>query len=213
MNTIRRYGLLPLGAFVCLVAGLTVAHGTQPPQKNQIPPNIKGTNPYHPPIVTVVKNDFDKAKGWRITWKSVGGEAPPFKKVQSIFSTVTGAVNSIDYLNGTGWHNTDNADMMLYFGDLSSTNKVSQLTQESGLKKTRFKLSGMTLADLENAAKNDPTKFTAVYTFGFDAAAEVKEDYKQGQIYVFKTDRNPAKYGAVRIVSMSPRIIEVVVQK
>jgi hypothetical protein len=217
MNTIRRFVLFPSFAGICLVALAAIGQGTPSAVGGGVKPpplKIKAANPYHPPIVTVIKKDFDEARGWRITWKSVAGSDPtPQNKVQSIFSTVTGAVNSVDYLNGVSAKNTDNADMMLYFGDLRSTHKVPQLTHKSGLKKTQFKLSGMKVADLEDAAKNDPNKFGVIYTLAFDAAGEVKENYKEGQIYVFKTDRTPAKYGAVRIVSMSPRIIEVVVQK
>jgi len=168
---------------------------------------------FNPPVVTVVKNDFAKAKGWRITWKGGSYNSLTADKVQSIFSTVTGAVNSVDFLNKTSWGNTNNADMMLYFGDIQSTKSVSQLTNSSGTKHTSFKLTGMKVADLENYAKNDPAKFGIVYSLAFDKAAEVKNDYKSGQIYAFKTDRTPARYGAVRIVAMNPRIIEVVVQK
>src|SRR5262249_35025836 len=106
-----------------------------------------------------------------------------------------------------------NADMQLYFGDIKAPTQVAKLTHQEHLRKTQFKLSAMTLAELEDAAKKDPTKFTAAFTLGFDQAAEVMDNYKKGQIYVFKPDRTPAKYGAVRIVATNPLTIEVVVQK
>lgn len=180
------------------------------------PKKIKAkTDPtFQPPVVTVVKKDFAKAKGWRISWKGGSYTSETVQKVPSIFSTITGAVHSIHFLNNTSWGNTDNADMQLYFGDLRSTSNLASLTQKSGLKKTTFKLSGMKVADLEEAATKDPAKFGVIYTLAFDAAAQVKKDYKAGQIYVFKTDRSPSRYGAIRIVSTgNPRIIEVVVQK
>lgn len=167
---------------------------------------------FKPPIVTVIKQEFPDARGWRIKWEGGSYTSETSQKVQSIFSTINGSVHSVHYLNNTSPGNTSNADMQLYFGDLKSTKQVSQLMNGT-TRKTSFKLSGMTVAQLEDAAKNDPSKFTAVYTFGFDVASEVKDDYKAGQIYVFKTDRMPAKYGAVRIVSLNPRVIEVVVQK
>ncbi|OUC15504.1 MAG: hypothetical protein B0A82_06035 [Alkalinema sp. CACIAM 70d] len=164
------------------------------------------------PVVNVTTQNFTNAKGWRITWTGGVISDTNWTKVQSIFSTVTGAVNSIQYLNNTSWGNTDNADFMLYFG-LKATSEVSQLTKANALKETHFKLSSMTVTDLANAAQNNPNIFGLVYELGFDQATTTKPNYQAGQIYVFKTDRNPAKYGAVRIVSMNPRTIEVVVQK
>lgn len=168
------------------------------------------------PIVTVIKNNFNNATGWRVTWKGGIITSENVHKVQSIFSTVTGAVNSVQYLNGTSWGTTDNADMQLYFGKLKATSKVSQLTNVSGLKETRFRLSTWNVATLEDAAKNNPLAFTAGYELGnFGAKVLETGNYSAGQIYLFKTDRPQPKYGAVRIVKFggSETIIEVVVQK
>jgi hypothetical protein len=163
------------------------------------------------PTVEVIKKDFANAKGWRLTWKGGVITDENATKVQSIFSTITGAVNSIDFLNNTSWGNTNNADFMLFNG-LKATSAISQLTQKTALHATTFKLTSMTVSDLENAAENNPNLFGLIYAWAFDAPTTTKS-YQAGQIYVFKTDRVPAKYGAVRIVSMNPRVIEVVVQK
>jgi hypothetical protein len=168
------------------------------------------------PIVTVIKNNFSQTTGWRITWS--GGVITPetAQKIQSIFSTITGAVNSVKYLNATSPANTDNADMQLFFGKLRATSEISQLSNVGSLKQTKFRLSTWNVATLEDAAKSNPLNFTAGYEFGFFGPKMLETGaYIGGQIYLFKTDRPTPKYGAVRIVQYggAESIIEVVVQK
>ena len=162
--------------------------------------------------MTVIKKDFPQAKGWCITWKGGKYDSSTADKVQSIFSTVTGAVNSVHFLNSTSPGNTDNADMMLYFGDLKSTKSITSLTHKSGLKRTSFKLTGMKVADLEEAAKNNPANFTAVYSLAFDKAAEVKDDYKMGADLRVQ-DGSQSRPLRCYPDCLDESIIEVVVQK
>lgn len=176
---------------------------------------ITGTpNPF--PTVTVIKANFSNATGWRITWKGGSYNAENVNKVPSIFSTINGSVHSVHYLNNTAWLNTDYADMQLYFGKLVATSKVPQLTKVNALKDTQFKLSNWNVATLEDVSKNNPNAFGLAFEFGFFGAAQTQTgNYSAGQVYLFKTDRIPAKYGAVRIVKTggAEKIIEVVVQK
>ncbi len=168
-----------------------------------------------PYIKKVIKKDFPGAKGWRVVWGGGTYTSENAHKVPSIFSTITGAVNSVHYLNNTSPQNTGNADMQIYFGNLKATSQINSLTYNNHTKKTRFKLSGMTVNDLQNAAENNPGLFGLIYEWDFDEPVGTLQtgNYQAGQIYTFKTDRIPAKYGAVRIVSTNPKTIEVVVQK
>lgn len=167
------------------------------------------------PIVTVIKNEFSGARGWRISWAGgILGDSTA-KNWRKIFSTVTGSVNSVNFLNATGVVNTDNADMSLW-GRLSATSKLGELNQVGVLKNTKFRLSTWNLATLENAAKVNPATFGVAFEFGFFGPVVTETaPYQTGQIYLFKTDRPQPKYGAVRIVKWggSETIIEVVVQK
>lgn len=168
------------------------------------------------PVVTVIKNNFNATTGWSVTWKGGIITSENVHQVQSIFSTVTGAVHSVQFLNASLWSNTDNADMQLFFGKLTATSKISQLTNVSALKATRFRLSTWDVATLEDAAKNNPLNFKVAYEFSSPESKVLETgNYSAGQIYLFKTDRPQAKYGAVRIVKTggSETIIEVVVQK
>jgi hypothetical protein len=167
------------------------------------------------PPVTVFKNNFNATTGWNVTWKAGSYSSDNVHEVQSIFSTITGAVHSVKFLNGD-WSDTDNADMELFFGKLTATSKVSKLTHVSGLKATRFVLSKWTVADLENAAKNNAQTFTLAYEISPPESRVLETgNYSAGQIYLFKTARAQPKYGAVRIVKTGgdEKIIEVVVQK
>lgn len=168
------------------------------------------------PVVTVIKNNFTGATGWRVTWKGGIITSSNANSVQTIFSTVTGAVNSVKYLNAVSPGNTDNADMQLYFGKLMATSEVDDLTHVAHVKDTRFRLSNWNVATLEDAAVTNPLNFGIAYELGaFGAKVLETGNYSAGQIYLFKTDRVPAKYGAVRIVKTggAEKIIEVVVQK
>ena len=168
------------------------------------------------PVVTVIKNNFSGATGWRVTWKGGIITSENADRVQSVFSTITGAVNSTEYLNAVSPGNTDNADMQLYFGKLKATSEVSDLTNVTELKETRFRLSTWNVATLEDAAVTNPQNFGIAYELGaFGSKVLETGNYSAGQIYLFKTDRVPVKYGAVRIVKTggAEKIIEVVVQK
>jgi hypothetical protein len=178
--------------------------------------DISGGQENSLPVVTIIKNNFNATTGWRLTWKGGSYGSDNVHKVQSIFSTVTGAVSSVHFLNGASWGTTDNADMQLYFGKLKATSTVSQLKHVSALKETRFRLSTWNVATLEDASKNNALAFTAGYELA-PLGTKVLEtgNYSAGQIYLFKTARPQPKYGAVRIVKSggSETIIEVVVQK
>jgi hypothetical protein len=117
-------------------------------------------------------------------------------------------------LNGTSPQNTSNADMWIYFG-LEATSEISALNYDNYTRKTRFKLSGMTVADLQNAAENNPALFALAYEWDLNEPTGSLEisGYQTEQIFTFKTDRSPTKYGAVRVVDESPLTVEVVVQK
>ena len=113
-------------------------HQIPVPDGGWIPKPTNGEIPY---VKRIVKRDFREAKGWRIIWGgNIGGEYNVSQKIPGIFSTVTGSVNSIQYLNNTNYKNTDNADMWL-FNNLKSTSETDGLTKTNYTKKTRFKLS------------------------------------------------------------------------
>jgi hypothetical protein len=193
-----------------------LSNNTTPLHQHTAIDGISSGNENTLPIVTVIKNNFAGTTGWRITWKGGSYSSETVHNVQSIFSTITGAVNSVNFLNAVSWGNTNNADMQLFFGKLKATAEVTQLVNETALKQTLFRLSNWNVAMLEDAAKNNPINFAVGFELGFfGPKVTVTGNYSAGQIYLFKTDRPQPKYGAVRIVKYggSESIIEVVVQK
>ncbi|MEM9675252.1 MAG: hypothetical protein ACFB15_28535 [Cyclobacteriaceae bacterium] len=168
-----------------------------------------------PTIKRITRQDFPDAIGWRISW--FGGNLHSnndFNKVPAIFSTVTGTVRSVNTLNNSSSQLTKDADMWLY-NNLKAPRKLFNLDHLNHAKRTRFKVSGMKVSDLQNAAQNQPGLFGIAYEWDLNEpnGKLVISSYKEGQIFSFKTDRTPAKYGAVRIVKKYPLILEVVVQK
>jgi hypothetical protein len=73
----------------------------------------------------------------------------------------------------------------------------------------------MTIAELQDAAENNPGKLALAYEWDLNEPTGALSigSYQAGQIFTFKTDRTPAKYGAIRIVDKMPLTVEVVVQK
>ncbi len=192
-------------------------------QPYQPPPVYKAPNPGGTRIgqPRVIKQAFPKATGWRIIWEDTGFDNDSWQKYPGIFSTINGSVHSVHYLNNTSWQNTDYADMYLLFEQVTSTTRP-ELVHPAHVKATEFKRSDMSVAELADYAENNPDMFQYLFENESYGVAEVqpieKESdypwYQPGEIYTFKTDRVPAKYGAVRIVELwSPTIIEVVVQK
>jgi hypothetical protein len=167
------------------------------------------------PIVTVVRQDFPAATGWRITSK--GGIYSPetAKDLQQFFSTITGAINSMNFLNGTSWSTTDNVDMSIW-GRLKATSTIPGFVHVSALKNTLFRLTNLNVATIKDTAMVNPAAFGLAFEYGnFGPKVNKTAPYAAGQIYLFKTARSVAKYGAIRVVKSggSEAIIEVIVQK
>ncbi|WPP50754.1 hypothetical protein [Catalinimonas niigatensis] len=213
-----------INSFIILIIsmGSILFFGCEDPMGDELSHRFSPTdeiisNPPHknlPFVKQVIKRDFDGAKGWRIVWGGGEWDVSDVQKIPSIFSTVTGSVNSVLYLNNTSPQNTDNADMSIYFS-LAATDQIGSLNYTTRTKKTLFKLSGMNVTDLQNAAENHPNLFTVAYEWDLNEpnGSLSMGNYQTGDIYSFKTDRAPAKYGAIRIVDKSPLTIEIVVQK
>jgi len=224
MKTLKNYFLYSLLLFVTAMPGCQQDElDTMRIQPSRLGPGYKAPNPggtrIEPP--QVIKEEFAHATGWRIIWEDTGFENETWQKYPGIFSTVNGSVHSINYLNNTSWQNTDNADMYLLFEQVTATTRP-ELTHQAHVKATEFKRSDMTVQQLADYAENDPDMFQYLFeneAYGVAEKQPIVEEsnysyYQPGDIYTFKTDRVPAKYGAIRIVELwSPSIIEVVVQK
>lgn len=196
---------------------------------NDKAPNPEDADTPLPPPPTVIREEFSQATGWRIEWDN-----PDWDKRDNylrFFSTVDGSLHSFNSLNSGDWQTTAKVDMELLFGWARAPSEFSSLVHDTHVRHTKFKPSDMTLEELIDYTENNPAMFQELYVnspnkekayqpFNYDAQGDDKILYKTGEIYLFKTDRFPTKYGAVRVVSAeniiqetSPRIIEVIIQK
>ena len=193
---------------------------------NSAPATLGGitTNGPSLPFPTIIKQTYvptntlfahTRCRAWRITWPTYPVGTNP-DLIPTMFSVTDGTPYSFNFLNNTGAANTYKTDFNLYHDNkLASVYDMwSELTHLAidkidwnKLEKTRFNKSKNTAAQVETWVKGRPELFELNWEDTIDTATEI-ENYQQGGIYLFKLE-NKKRYGGIRIVSMTPRIIEV----
>ncbi|MEM9674577.1 MAG: hypothetical protein ACFB15_07400 [Cyclobacteriaceae bacterium] len=180
------------------------------------------------PPAEVIRTEFSGATKWRITFND-----PKFElkwAYQRFFSTVDGSFRNLADLNSS-MKATSRVDMDFLFGYARSPHQYdNHLTYPEAAVMTKFKPSDMSAWDLAVATELNPTEFQTAFEsspfeavsfqpYNYDKYGDESSLYQDGDIFLFKTDRNPARYGAIRIVEASliyqgigPRIVEVIVQ-
>lgn len=133
-----------------------------------------------------------------------------------MFSLTNGTPYSFTFLNNTLPANTYKTNFSLYYDNNLET--VSGLWDElihthnagQNIETTRFKKTSYSATTIESWVKGRPDLFRIKWedTEGTIPANTKMEEYKQGDIYLFKL-MSQKRYGGIRIVSMTPRIIEV----
>jgi hypothetical protein len=122
--------------------------------------------------------------------------------------------------------------MVLLLGRIHSLKKAAPvLVHGASATATLFKRSGLSPIEFAVAVQNNPALFQQEFENSAYYPSEIEpnssssdsgdnEYYKSGQIYLFKTDRTPAVYGAIRIVDATnvytgtaPRVIQIVVHR
>ena len=235
MNLIKRYFLYTLLAFACVLAACeqedsdilngrinTVYKAPKGPEgPGEIPP---------PKPPRIIKQEFPQATAWRIIWEDRSYEFE--ESWPTYFNTTNGSLYSANFLNATSWQNTANVDMSLVEGRITSPSSEDYnylLKYVNRAKSTVFKRTGMSAGEFADFAQNDPGMFQSLfenepYTATdyqpnrMDPGHEYAGWYEAGDLYTFKIESDPPKYGAIRIVEFpvpaeEPIIIEVVVQK
>ncbi len=155
--------------------------------------------------------DF-RCRTWRITWPTYPAGTNP-NLIPTMFSVTNGTPYSFNFLNKTEAANTYKMDFNLYHNNnLASVYDMwSELIHvvDAGEKKEQayFTKSMHTAAQVETWVKGRPDLFKHYYDYTNDNTTEI-ENYQKGDIYLFELI-NKKRYGGVRIVSMTPRIIEV----
>jgi len=177
------------------------------------------------PPTSVVEEELDGAKRWLITFNDIDYDLHYLH--QRFFSTVDGSFYNIKQLHLSA-DATAKADLDFLVGRVQSTEGFL-LTYPEQAVATQFKPSDLTVKQLAFMAENNPDQLEDTFENSLYAATNVQpynyvedkydfEYYETGDIFLFKTDRSPARYGAVRIVQSVPsqvastRVVEVTVQ-
>ncbi|AQG82376.1 hypothetical protein [Spirosoma montaniterrae] len=165
-------------------------------------------------------NDFwahTRCRAWRITWPTYPVGTNP-NLIPTVFTVKNGNLNSFNYLNNTSATNTFKANFNLYHNNKLET--VSQLWEEithvlnggGNMAITYFTKSKYSAATVETWVKGRPSHFQTYWEQTIDTNTETPT-YQQGEIYQFKLvdgdALTPDQFGGIRIVSMTPRILEV----
>lgn len=153
-----------------------------------------------------------KCLAWRITWPAYDASVDP-EKIPTVFSKETGFVNSIHFLNNTSPGNTYKCNFSLYYGNkVESANTmwtelIYSFEAGSNMVSTYLAESDLTLDDIKYMVMERPKLFQNYWS---GEAVDDNIDYEEGDIIQYKLDVGEIDlYGGIRIVSMTPRIIEV----
>ena len=173
----------------------------------------------------VEEETLDGAQRWVITFYDI--DYDKHYQYQRFFSTVEGSFRNITQLMNSP-SSTANADLDFLVGRVqNATGFLSPHPQY--IVHTQFKPSDLSAKELyimthyhpeqlADAFENSPYAATDKQPYNY---AEDKYDfdyYETGDIFLFKTDRTPARYGAIRIIHSqasyhaNSRVVEVTVQ-
>ncbi|MEM6845720.1 MAG: hypothetical protein AAF632_26155 [Bacteroidota bacterium] len=223
-----------LNVFFLIFAGALLLSGCQSDDTSSMFPVRKRPTPpggYAPTLATpipptsVEEEVLDGAKRWLITFSDINYDLHYLQ--QRFFSTTDGSFYNIKQLHLSA-DATAKVDLDFLFGRIQSIDGFL-LTYPEQAAATQFKPSNLTAGALAFIVANDPTYLEDEFENSPYAATEVQpynyiEDkydfdyYETGDIFLFKTDRTPARYGAIRIVQSeadfyaNSRTVEVTVQ-
>lgn len=177
------------------------------------------------PPTSVEEEVLDGAKRWLITFSDINYDLHYLH--QRFFSTIDGSFYNIKQIHLSA-DATAKIDLDFLFGRVQSIDGFL-LTYPEQAAATQFKPSNLTAGELAFIIDNDPAQLEDAFENSPYAATDVQpydyvEDkynfdyYETGDIFLFKTDRTPARYGAIRIVQSeadfyaNSRTVEVTVQ-
>lgn len=151
--------------------------------------------------------DDTKCLAWRITWPSYNASADD-TKIPTVFATMNGALNSFNYLNNVSAANTHKTDFSLYYENKvnGSATMWAELDYADGalMEVPSFALSNQPLENIIDWVTERPDLFE----FHWPGGGTPDLSYNEGDFIQFWFSKS-GLYGGIRIVSMSPRIIEV----
>ncbi|GAB3643332.1 hypothetical protein [Spirosoma arcticum] len=186
-------------------------------------PSDKAPSPGGLPYPTITKQtfipDYDlwaqtKCHAWRIEWPNYPAGTDP-NKIPTVFTLSNSALNSFDYLNGRPAITTYKTNFNLYHNaqiEMSETlwdELIYSFGAGEEMESIWFNKVTISVKTLEHWVTERPALFESNWV---DNNQEPPV-YQQGDVFLFRlfgvTPADPDRYGGIRIVSMTPRIIEV----
>lgn len=162
--------------------------------------------------------DDTRCRAWRITWPTYPVSTNA-NLIPTVFTVKNGNLNSFNYLNNTAPVNTYKATFNLYHNNKLETagtlwdELIYTFDDGVDMDLTHFVKTKQPAASVEDWVKERPKLFKAYWEEGVFSSQNEVANYQQGDIYLFKiTDLDETtadQYGGIRIVSMTPRIIEI----
>jgi hypothetical protein len=154
---------------------------------------------------------YFKCRTWRITWPWIDGDYNS-DLVPTVLSVNSGQLNSIEFLNNNSPSLTYNSTMSLYYQrrvESASTMwwQLDHSFDDAGsedMESVRFAKIDMSLTSIMNMVQNRPKLFMS----NWPGSTSNDLEYNEGDFILFHLDKADL-YGGIRIVSMTPRIIEV----
>ena len=177
-------------------------------------PNPDGEQPSYPDIIEryypVDLARYQGTQAWRIQWDANAEGADP-DQVPTFFSTSTGSLNSLQYINGIHPSNKKKLSFSL-FTDYRLKSAVEEGALWGGGPATAeavyFGKIDKTLDQIKAWVTNRPSSFESYWEQVDSVEPEI--DYQEGDFFIYQIPGlTPIQYGGIRIVSESPRIIEV----
>ncbi|GAB3643334.1 hypothetical protein [Spirosoma arcticum] len=178
------------------------------------------TSPGGQPYPTITEQTFIpedsqyaqlKTLTWRIEWPNYPAGTDP-NKIPTVFTLSNGALNSFDYLNSQSASNTYKTNFNLYHNAKleTATTLLDELPRVccpgNQMEATSFNQAHFynPVQTIQHIVTERPDLFESYHVDNSQEPAV----YQQGDVFFFKLTEQH-RYGAIRIVSMTPRIIEV----
>lgn len=150
-----------------------------------------------------------KCIAWRIEWPVYGGGMDP-DQIPTFFATSKGSLNSFDYLQSVDPANKQKVNFSLYLDSkVEAATNISNLWalgEVLNVQDVRFRKLGLTPSEIEFFATERPSLFEDYWEYAESSVFEA--DYQEGDFFLYQL-LSDQLFGGIRIVSDSPRIIEV----
>lgn len=151
-----------------------------------------------------------KCLAWRITWPDYAGDADT-DKIPSVFNTSNGALNSFYYLNNVSPQTTYNSKFSLFSNDKVECSMTLWDELDYAFDAPSGSMEIVQFAKVDqplNIIMDWVTKRASQFENYWPGSDGEELDYNEGDFILYYLN-DQDYYGGIRIVSMSPRIIEV----